>query len=81
MDVKTQFEALLKDVKNHAVDKQPSNQEKLKLYGWYKQATEGDATGDAPSDLMGKVKHGAWAKLKGMSSNDAMQAYIDFFKA
>ena len=29
------------------------------------------------TDLVGRAKFDAWAKLEGMSTNDAKQAYID----
>ena len=50
----------------------------LELYALYKQATVGDATGSRPGmlDLRGRAKYDAWAKLKGMSKDDAMQNYV-----
>ncbi|MEI2776327.1 MAG: acyl-CoA-binding protein [Tetrasphaera sp.] len=64
-----------------ALDKSPDNQSndtKLALYGLYKQATKGDASGKRPGmfDLVGRAKYDAWAKLKGMSRQDAEAAYI-----
>lgn len=58
----------------------PDNETLLKLYSLYKQATEGDNTESGPSnpfDFVAKFKHEAWAKLKGLTQNDAMQQYID----
>lgn len=57
----------------------PSNDQLLDLYGLYKQATEGDATGSRPGmlDLKGRAKFDAWAKRKGTSKEAAMQAYVD----
>lgn len=82
MSLKADFETMLKRVKDKDVDKQPSQTEKLKLYAWYKQATEGDVSGDAPGgmDIVGKAKHNAWSKVVGMSAEEAMQHYIDFFE-
>lgn len=56
----------------------PSNDQLLDLYGLYKQATEGDATGSRPGmlDLKGRAKFDAWAKRKGSSKEAAMQAYV-----
>lgn len=56
----------------------PTNDEKLKLYGLYKQATVGDNTTDKPGlmDFTGKAKWGAWDALKGTSQADAEQQYI-----
>ena len=52
---------------------------KLEFYALYKQATEGDVSGKRPGmmDFVGRAKYDAWEKLKGMSSDDAMQQYID----
>jgi acyl-CoA-binding protein len=56
----------------------PSNDELLRLYGLYKQATEGDVAGSRPGmlDLKGRAKFDAWAKRKGTSKDDAMKAYV-----
>ncbi|MBP6562411.1 MAG: acyl-CoA-binding protein [Neisseriaceae bacterium] len=70
------FEQAQADVKSLA--ERPDNNSLLKLYSFYKQATEGDVTGEAPGmfDLVGKRKHEAWAKISGMSADEAMQGYI-----
>jgi diazepam-binding inhibitor (GABA receptor modulator, acyl-CoA-binding protein) len=52
----------------------------LQLYSLYKQATEGDVQGEAPSnpfDFVGKAKYEAWAGLQGKSKEDAMQEYVN----
>ncbi len=51
----------------------------LKLYALYKQAVSGDATGNRPGmfDMVGRAKYDAWAGLKGMSRDSAMQSYVD----
>jgi len=56
----------------------PANDELLKLYALFKQATEGDVTGDRPGgfDFKGTAKHDAWANLKGLSNDAAMEQYI-----
>ena len=56
----------------------PSNDELLKLYALFKQATEGDVTGDRPGgfDFKGAAKYDAWSNLKGISNDEAMQQYI-----
>jgi diazepam-binding inhibitor (GABA receptor modulating acyl-CoA-binding protein) len=55
-----------------------SNDEKLALYAYYKQATVGDNTTPFPGmfDLTGKAKWNAWTAKKGLSTEDAMKAYI-----
>jgi acyl-CoA-binding protein len=49
------------------------------LYALYKQATEGDVTGDRPGgfDFKAIAKFDAWAELKGKLKEEAMKAYID----
>jgi acyl-CoA-binding protein len=49
------------------------------MYGLYKQATEGDVTGDRPGfmDRVGRSKYDAWGAIKGTSGKAAMQQYID----
>ena len=40
---------------------------------------EGDVKGERPGmfDMMGRGKYDSWAKLKGMSKDDAMKKYAD----
>lgn len=59
--------------------KRPNDDELLKLYGLYKQATVGDNTTAKPGvfDLKGKYKWQAWEDLKGTSESDAEQQYIE----
>lgn len=75
-DLKKQFEKATKDVTKAKTD--PGNDLKLRLYAHFKQGTEGDVAGDKPgfTDFVGRAKYDAWAKLKGMSNEDAMKAYI-----
>lgn len=65
----------------HAQDlpKRPDNDTLLRLYGLYKQATEGDVTGPQPGffDFVGTAKHGARTSLKGTDAEVAMQQYVD----
>jgi diazepam-binding inhibitor (GABA receptor modulator, acyl-CoA-binding protein) len=57
----------------------PSNDSLLQLYSFYKQATEGDANGEAPGmfDFVAKAKYEAWSSLKGKTKDEAMQEYIN----
>ncbi|GMQ29487.1 acyl-CoA-binding protein [Algoriphagus confluentis] len=57
----------------------PTNEELLKLYGLYKQATEGDNEGERPGgfDFKAAAKYMAWLNFKGMSKEDATAAYLD----
>ena len=55
-----------------------STAHQLELYGLYKQATAGDATGARPGmlDVRGRAKYDAWAARKGVSINAARDAYV-----
>lgn len=61
------------------IKEKPSNEELLKLYSLYKQADEGDISGEKPGgfDFKAIAKYMAWEELKGKSSEEAMQEYID----
>ncbi len=81
MDLKTQFEEAVAESKS--LSQRPSNDVLLQLYSLYKQATDGDAPDDGPSnpfDIVGKAKHNAWSALKGKTSEAAMQEYIELFE-
>ncbi|PSL06266.1 acyl-CoA-binding protein [Cecembia rubra] len=56
----------------------PGNEDLLRLYSYYKQATEGDNNEERPGgfDFIAAAKYNAWANLKGMSKEEAGQAYI-----
>jgi acyl-CoA-binding protein len=58
--------------------KHPGNDVKLKLYGLFKQATTGDATGSRPgfTNPVGRAKYDAWAKLSGTAPEAAEQQYV-----
>ncbi|MEO1052052.1 MAG: acyl-CoA-binding protein [Bacteroidota bacterium] len=57
----------------------PSNEDLLKLYSLYKQATEGDNNGERPGgfDFKAIAKFDAWEKLKGKSKEEAMSDYVN----
>ena len=75
-DLKGKFEAAAAAAKQ--TKKKPDNATLLKLYSYYKQATDGDVTGARPGgfDFVGGAKHDAWGKLKGMSKDEAMTNYV-----
>ncbi len=78
MELQQQFEQAVANSKT--LSEKPDNDTLLKLYSLYKQATEGDVSGDGPAnvfDFVAKFKYEAWAKLKGLSKEAAMQQYID----
>lgn len=51
----------------------------LKLYGFYKQAVEGECNQPKPPiyDLKGRKKWYAWSEMGSMSKEEAMTAYVD----
>jgi acyl-CoA-binding protein len=59
--------------------KRPSNEELLDLYALYKQATDGDVSGERPGgfDFKAIAKFDAWAGKKGKPKDEAMKEYID----
>ena len=79
-DLKKKFEKASKDVLK--AKKDPGNDLKLRLYANYKQATEGDVTGEKPgfTDFVNRAKYEAWAKLKGTAPEDAQKKYVDLVK-
>jgi len=76
-DLNSQFETAVADSKK--LSSRPDNDTMLKIYSLYKQATKGDPTGPRPGmfDMVGRAKYDAWAKLTGISQDDAKQKYID----
>ena len=76
-DIQQLFEKAQKDIKT--LTEKPGDDDMLSLYSFFKQATDGDVTGDRPGffDFVGGAKFDAREKLKGMSSEEAMQKYID----
>ena len=81
-DLKEQFDKAVEYVQTAEGDFKPSNDVKLQFYALYKQATEGDVKGKKPGmlDQVGRAKYSAWEKLKGTSSEDAMQQYVDLLE-
>ena len=77
MDLNEKFKNSVDQVQN--LPSRPSNENLLKLYGLYKQATEGDNTGARPGgfDFKAIAKYDSWASLKGTSTEEAKQAYIE----
>ena len=72
-----QFEQAVADSKN--LPERPDNMTLLKIYALYKQSTEGDVDGKRPgfTDMVGRAKWDAWNELKGKSTDEAKQEYVD----
>ena len=78
---KAAFDKAVSDSKN--LPEKPDNMTLLKIYALYKQATEGDVEGKRPgfTDMVGRAKYDAWAAIKGKSSDEAMQEYVDLIES
>lgn len=77
MDTATKFQEAVAASKT--LTEKPSNEILLQLYSLYKQATEGDVSGEAPSnpfDFVAKAKFMAWEELKGKPKEWAMEEYV-----
>lgn len=71
-----QFKTAQADVQR--LSERPDNDTLLELYSFYKQATDGDVTGDKPGafDFKARAKYDAWEARKGMKREIAMKAYV-----
>lgn len=80
-DLKAAFEAAVANSKS--LTERPDNATLLKLYALYKQGSTGDNAEKKPgfADMVGRAKWDAWNNLKGTTSNDAMQQYIDLIES
>lgn len=76
MSTLSAFEQARQDVQN--LSRKPGNDVLLKLYGLYKQGSEGDVQGARPGgfDFVGGAKYDAWAGLKGKGQEQAQQEYV-----
>lgn len=76
-DLNDRFEAAVAQSKN--LSERPDNTTLLQIYALYKQASSGDNAEKKPSfsDMVGRAKWDAWAKLKGTGQDAARQQYID----
>ncbi len=80
-DLKTRFDTAAAEAMN--LSEAPGNEVKLRMYGLFKQAGAGDVTGSRPglTNIVGRAKYDAWAAVKGVSTEDAMQQYIDLVES
>ncbi|MFD1001753.1 acyl-CoA-binding protein [Ohtaekwangia kribbensis] len=76
MELQQQFESAV--ARSKELTRRPTNEELLLLYALFKQATEGDVSGERPGgfDFKAIAKYDAWEELKGKSKELAMQDYI-----
>ncbi len=75
-ELETQFKTAAAEAQT--LTTRPSNDDLLKLYAYYKQATVGTASGKRPgfTDPVGRAKYDAWKNLGDLSAVDAMRAYV-----
>ena len=75
--LKTAVDNAMADTKN--LSERPDNATLLKIYALYKQGSTGDNEEKKPGfgDMVARAKWDAWTKLKGTSTDDAMQQYVD----
>lgn len=80
-DLKARFEQAVAESKT--LPEKPDNMTLLKIYALYKQASSGDVEGSRPgfTDMVGRAKWDAWNVLKGKSSDEAMQEYVDLIES
>lgn len=75
-DLQSQFATAAEEVQQ--LSAKPDNDTLLKLYGLYKQATQGDVSGRRPgfTNPVGQAKYDAWKRLRGESREAAMEEYV-----
>jgi acyl-CoA-binding protein len=80
-DLQQRFEQMVTAVRDATIEFSPNNAQKLKLYAFYKQAIEGDVKGECPSviNMIERAKWQAWNAIKGMTSDKAMEGYLNIF--
>lgn len=83
MEIASEFESVVEIIKKVDMDKlNISDSIKLELYKYYKQSTIGDCNIQEPYSIYYKehAKWKAWNSIKGMSIEDAMKEYINYYK-
>ena len=82
-DLEKKFKKAVWLIRNGPPNPNTTTAQKLQYYALFKQATLGDVQGTQPwaVQLEARAKWDAWAALKGMSKEEAMQKYIDLITA
>ena len=82
-ELEQEFEVAALAIKNSDPNapKRPTNEEKLKFYGLYKQATGGNCDTAQPWALYveERAKWNAWNANKGMTKETAMTKYCELY--
>ena len=82
MEIASEFENVLNNLKDIDMESlNISDSIKLDFYKLYKQATVGDCNIQEPYSIFYKAhaKWKAWNSIKGMSMDDAMKEYINYY--
>lgn len=81
IDLDAAFQAAV--AQSTSLPEKPASLTLLRIYALYKQATQGDASGERPgmTDFVGRAKYDAWATLAGTSNDEAKQNYIDLIES
>lgn len=76
-DLNSLFEAAQANAQ--LLPERPDNPTLLKIYGLFKQATEGDNAAKRPSfsDVVARAKWDAWTAQKGLSADEAKRKYVE----
>ncbi len=79
-ELQQDFDQAQADVK--ALTMRPSNDDLRLLYGYYKQATAGDARASGVKkpgrlDVIGRAKYDAWHGLRSTPADAAMTGYVE----
>ncbi|HUO55309.1 MAG TPA: acyl-CoA-binding protein [Rhodoblastus sp.] len=78
--LQVRFDEIVSKIKALPADgpARPPNDLKLKPYGLFRQACDGDVHGEARGlfDMVGKVKHEAWLRHRDMTRDEAMRQYV-----
>lgn len=79
-DLQQRFEQAVTD--STELPEKPGPATLLRIYALYKQAREGDASGERPgmTEFVARSKFDAWSACAGMSKDAAMQAYVDMIE-
>lgn len=80
-DLEARFQKAVAD--STKLSERPDNDTMLKLYALYKQGTQGDVSTKRPGmlDPVGRAKWDAWNAKKGMSADEAKEAYAELVES
>eukprot|EP00343_Euplotes_focardii_P007392 CAMPEP_0205822606 /NCGR_PEP_ID=MMETSP0206-20130828/13256_1 /ASSEMBLY_ACC=CAM_ASM_000279 /TAXON_ID=36767 /ORGANISM="Euplotes focardii, Strain TN1" /LENGTH=84 /DNA_ID=CAMNT_0053119023 /DNA_START=26 /DNA_END=280 /DNA_ORIENTATION=- len=83
MSLDERFQKAVDYVRNSPADPNASNDDKLKIYALFKQASVGDVQGSQPwaVQLEARAKWDAWKALEGTDKETAKERYIEAVKA